>query len=190
MVGIRTYRENHTKFDLPYIVCYSWCQDVWVATQSCRDCAFWWHCVDKLHTCHQTCPRFGSCHPITNEKINPNSKTQMVMINLINLFWKFLIILWCCITFIFYCISFYCIFIIIVIDIDECTTLAPCHHTCTNNDGSYTCSCDAGFELNSDGLNCERELSHSSILYGCLLWYSSLLLGNLFKMWLEDLLAL
>ena len=49
---------------------------------------------------------------------------------------------------------------IIVIDIDECTTLAPCHHTCTNNDGSYTCSCDAGFELNSDGLNCERELSH------------------------------
>ena len=55
----------------------------------------------------------------------------------------------------FYCFQFvmtlenYCIFL----DIDECI-LSPCEHTCTNTVGSFVCSCNDGYVLNSDGLSC------------------------------------
>ena len=41
-------------------------------------------------------------------------------------------------------------------DIDEClSNNGGCHHNCHNSDGSYTCSCNNGYELNSDGHTCE-----------------------------------
>ena len=41
-------------------------------------------------------------------------------------------------------------------DINECETgISECDQTCYNNNGSYTCSCDTGFTLNSDGLHCD-----------------------------------
>ena len=40
-------------------------------------------------------------------------------------------------------------------DINECTTYnGACDHTCTNTEGSYTCSCNFGYQLENDGHNC------------------------------------
>ena len=41
-------------------------------------------------------------------------------------------------------------------DIDECSNgTHQCAHNCTNTIGSYTCSCDSGYQLNQDGLHCD-----------------------------------
>jgi len=43
-------------------------------------------------------------------------------------------------------------------DIDECETEnGGCEQTCTNNDGSFDCSCDAGYTLNGNGFDCDGE---------------------------------
>ena len=60
------------------------------------------------------------------------------------------------------------------VDINECdTSNGGCNHTCTNTDGSYTCSCNSGYELNSDSHTCNglfysyhiQCISMSYILY-------------------------
>ncbi|XP_055870134.1 low-density lipoprotein receptor-related protein 1-like isoform X4 [Biomphalaria glabrata] len=38
------------------------------------------------------------------------------------------------------------------VDIDECSTLHPCSHFCTNSVGSYKCSCAENYKLMSDGI--------------------------------------
>ena len=41
------------------------------------------------------------------------------------------------------------------IDIDECTTdQNRCDQSCSNTDGSYTCSCLTSFTLDGDGFTC------------------------------------
>ena len=41
------------------------------------------------------------------------------------------------------------------VDINECDTgNGGCDHKCTNTDGSYTCSCNSDYELNSDSHTC------------------------------------
>ena len=41
-------------------------------------------------------------------------------------------------------------------DIDEClSNNGGCHHNCHDSDGSYTCSCNDGYQLNGDGHTCE-----------------------------------
>ena len=48
-------------------------------------------------------------------------------------------------------------------DINECTDgSSNCHHMCTNDDGSYHCSCERGFSLQSDGITC-RGNDHANI---------------------------
>ena len=48
------------------------------------------------------------------------------------------------------------IIIIVTIDIDECQLDdESCAQTCMNTDGSFVCSCDAGFILAADNVNCE-----------------------------------
>ena len=41
-------------------------------------------------------------------------------------------------------------------DNNECSSNATnnCEQTCINNDGSYTCHCRTGYQLNSDGMTC------------------------------------
>ena len=42
-----------------------------------------------------------------------------------------------------------------VSDINECTTSnGGCEHICVNGDGSYSCTCDNGYELNNNHKNC------------------------------------
>ena len=44
-------------------------------------------------------------------------------------------------------------------DINECnTSKGGCDHTCTNSVGSYTCSCNDGYELNFDDHACDGML--------------------------------
>ena len=48
-------------------------------------------------------------------------------------------------------------------DIDECSMYDPCDTTCTNTMGSFTCSCNEGFELGSDGLTCQGTKQPTAI---------------------------
>ena len=41
------------------------------------------------------------------------------------------------------------------IDINECLNYnGACGQICTNTNGSYTCSCNSGFQIKNDGHNC------------------------------------
>ena len=42
-----------------------------------------------------------------------------------------------------------------VADIDECSGEKLCDHNCTNQNGSYLCSCKHGFVLLDDQRSCE-----------------------------------
>ena len=43
-----------------------------------------------------------------------------------------------------------------IIDNDECkVSNGGCDHNCTNTNGSYHCSCDDGYHLAKDNLNCD-----------------------------------
>lgn len=47
---------------------------------------------------------------------------------------------------------------IVCLDIDECAVLnGGCDHQCHNEPGSYTCTCDVGFELQSDNHTCRGK---------------------------------
>ena len=40
-------------------------------------------------------------------------------------------------------------------DVDECAMgIDNCDQNCANTMGSYTCTCNAGYQLNSDGHTC------------------------------------
>ena len=44
-------------------------------------------------------------------------------------------------------------------DINECVTNSiACDHMCTNIQGSYLCSCRAGYSLDEDGKSCQGKL--------------------------------
>ena len=45
-----------------------------------------------------------------------------------------------------------------LIDINECSlSNGGCYHYCTNNDGTFTCSCQTGYNLNVDGVTCDGK---------------------------------
>jgi diaminopimelate epimerase len=47
----------------------------------------------------------------------------------------------------------------VIIDIDECTEgTAGCAQMCTNQDGSYSCSCGSGYRLVANAHGCEGKL--------------------------------
>ena len=45
-------------------------------------------------------------------------------------------------------------FLSIYIDVNECDK-NPCDYQCTNTDGSFTCSCNSGYELDDNGRSCK-----------------------------------
>ena len=48
------------------------------------------------------------------------------------------------------------------IDRDECALAnGGCQHTCENSVGSFSCSCNDGYKLNSDGLTCSGNTRDS-----------------------------
>ena len=43
-------------------------------------------------------------------------------------------------------------------DINECSiTNGGCEHSCTNTIGSFICSCDTGYQMDENGLDCNGE---------------------------------
>ena len=49
------------------------------------------------------------------------------------------------------------------VDIDECKSLnGGCEHICTNNNGSFFCTCLAGYVLTNDSLSCAGMLTIES----------------------------
>ena len=52
------------------------------------------------------------------------------------------------------------------IDINECETAnGGCEQTCSNTIGSFACSCDVGYQLNENELNCTGEQNHRVVRY-------------------------
>ena len=51
------------------------------------------------------------------------------------------------------------------VDINECEGYNDCHQICTNTNGSYYCSCDAGFSLAADGRSCTGNSNLSRIVH-------------------------
>lgn len=46
------------------------------------------------------------------------------------------------------------------LDLDECSSgNSSCVHNCTNNNGSFACSCIAGYTLNADQISCDGKTS-------------------------------
>ena len=59
-------------------------------------------------------------------------------------------------------------FHLILTDRDECALAnGGCEHSCSNADGSYTCSCNSGFKLNANGLTCEGEQKSRTLVIIC-----------------------
>ena len=53
------------------------------------------------------------------------------------------------------------------IDINECSEgTAGCAHICTNTIGSYVCSCDQGYRLESDGRTCNGKSKFNTFYSG------------------------
>ncbi len=49
----------------------------------------------------------------------------------------------------------------IYIDINECLSdNGECEHDCTNTEGNFSCSCNTGYELDSNGFNCSGNIIH------------------------------
>lgn len=46
-------------------------------------------------------------------------------------------------------------------DFDECTVYGTCSQTCTNTEGSYTCSCVEGYLLQPDNRSCKAKNGES-----------------------------
>lgn len=64
------------------------------------------------------------------------------------------------ITFIPLKVNEFILFCAIYIDVNEClTSNGGCVQSCTNNEGSFECSCRPGFALANDGLSCNGTLS-------------------------------
>ena len=71
-----------------------------------------------------------------------------------------------------HCLNDSCAF---YIDIDECETLSSqCNQTCTNIPGSFGCSCNVGYVLDSDGRSCNGtkmfhwgDINNHNYTYAC-----------------------
>ena len=51
-------------------------------------------------------------------------------------------------------------------DIDECR-YSPCSQLCTNTPGSFSCSCRAGFDLQSDKTTCQGKAKLQKLMENC-----------------------
>jgi len=58
----------------------------------------------------------------------------------------------------------------VYLDIDECTS-SPCEQICTNSEGSYECSCDAGYSLDNNLISCNGEFKYIMMMYTCAIIY-------------------
>ena len=63
------------------------------------------------------------------------------------------------------------------VDINECDRYSPCDQVCINNEGSFMCSCQSGYELDEDMQNCIGiVIGYYSIIMHALchvLWYNN-----------------
>ena len=60
---------------------------------------------------------------------------------------------------------FHCLQIFFTTDIDECLEKTDnCSQMCTNTEGNFTCGCDDGYLLGSDGTTCNgMDLEYTCI---------------------------
>ncbi|MDA8032207.1 MAG: calcium-binding EGF-like domain-containing protein [Alphaproteobacteria bacterium] len=51
-------------------------------------------------------------------------------------------------------------------DIDECNGTNPCapNGNCVNTNGSFTCNCSSGYELDTGGQSCSGKFTHIPVV--------------------------
>lgn len=98
-------------------------------------------CATGMDTCDQNCHNTNGsfiCNCNTGYTLNSNGRTcdGMFFCRVIKI-----------ISYVMMCLS---------IDDDECrmNSTNTCQHVCVNTAGSYRCSCNSGFRINSDGRSC------------------------------------
>ena len=70
----------------------------------------------------------------------------------------------CIITDMFFWITFYInyYYIFLRLDVNECDTdNGGCQQTCNNRDGAFYCSCDRGYTVNRNHLDCDGSLKQA-----------------------------
>ena len=56
------------------------------------------------------------------------------------------------------------IIILLFVDIDECRdNIDNCSQICSNTIGSYTCDCNPGYRIATDGRTCDGIISYNTI---------------------------
>ncbi len=66
---------------------------------------------------------------------------------------------------------------IFLLDVNECIIdNGGCEQSCTNSEGNFNCSCNSGYELDSNGFNCSGNYAekHTSVFIKGLNMYSTL----------------
>ena len=59
-------------------------------------------------------------------------------------------------------------YIFTFVDVDECSDgTHNCFQTCTNSIGSYTCGCNTGFLLETNGITCSGMCKYIDV-YSCM----------------------
>ena len=80
--------------------------------------------------------------------------------------------------------------IIIIVDINECNVNnGGCEHSCTNTVGSYTCSCNTGYQL-SLGQHCSGNLLHCSRKLLCIINMQILMSAIVIKVGVDILVSI
>jgi len=84
----------------------------------------------------------GWCTSVTIKLVNKSNSKCAYMVDFSRL--SYIYLCTCLFDYVWLCTC---------IDIDECLS-SPCGHTCINTVGSFVCSCNNGYVLDSDGLSC------------------------------------
>lgn len=124
------------------------CHDGYTLSSDGRSCVDTNECTVRTHNCQQVCVNISMgdgfrCECNVGYQLNSDQRTCSGKL-----------VCMCMVA----CVC--CIVTYLFVDVDECANnTGGCEHElCSNNDGSFTCSCRNGYRLDSNGRSCIGKL--------------------------------